>query len=166
MQNIILIGFMACGKSTLGKKLANKMNFEFIDTDQEIENNEHCSITEIFEKFGENHFRELEKKLLLSLQDKQNCVISTGGGLPCFNENMTLLNQIGTSFYIKLNPIELSKRILNAKTIRPLAKGKSQDEVYTFVKELLSKREDFYAQAKFTLSGKEQNIKFIESKLF
>ena len=166
MQNIILIGFMACGKSTLGKKLANKLNFEFIDTDSEIEKNEQCSIAEIFEKFGENHFRELEKKLLLSLQDKQNCVISTGGGLPCFNENMTLLNQIGTTFYIKLNPIELAKRILNAKTIRPLAKNKTQDEVYTFVKELLAKREEFYSKSKFTLSGKEQNVKFIESILF
>ncbi len=166
MQNVILIGFMACGKSTLGKKLANKLNFEFIDTDKEIEKNENCSVTEIFEKFGENHFRELEKKLLVSLQDKQNCIISTGGGLPCFNENMTLLNQIGTTFYIKLNPIELTKRILNAKTIRPLAKDKTQDELYTFVKELLSKREEFYSKSKFTLSGKEQNVKFIESILF
>ncbi len=162
MQNIILIGFMGCGKSTLGKKLAKKFNFEFLDSDKEIEKNENLTVSEIFEKYGERYFRDLEKNFLLSIQDKKNIVLSTGGGLPCFNENMNLLNTLGTTLYIKLHPIELTKRILDSKTVRPLAKDKSKEELYTFVYELLQKREVFYSKATYILSGKEQNVKFIE----
>jgi shikimate kinase len=152
---------MASGKSTLGKKLARKLNFEFIDSDHEIEKQTGKKISEIFSELGENTFRELENNFVQTLIGKTNIVLSTGGGLPCFHDNISLINNLGQSFYLKLSPKELTKRILNAKTIRPLAKDKSPEELLTFVENLLSQRENFYLQAQHTLSGKEQNVNFI-----
>lgn len=152
---------MASGKSTLGKKLARKLNFEFIDSDHEIEKQTGKKISEIFSEQGENAFRELENQFVKSLIGKTNIVLSTGGGLPCFHDNISLINNLGQSFYLKLSPKELTKRILNAKTIRPLAKDKSPEELKRFVENLLSEREKYYLQAQHTLSGKEQNVKFI-----
>jgi shikimate kinase len=166
MQNIVLIGFMASGKSTLGKKLAKKLNFEFIDSDKEIEKLHGKSISEIFSEFGESAFREMENKFIHSLQEKKNFVLSTGGGLPCFFDNILLLNELGQTFYLKLSSKELTKRILNAKNERPLAKGKSREELFDFVNNLLSEREKFYFQATKTLIGREQNIKFIIENLY
>lgn len=164
-QNIILIGFMASGKSTLGKKLARKLNFEFIDSDHEIEKQTGKKISKIFNELGENAFRELENQFVQSLIGKTNIVLSTGGGLPCYHDNISLLNNLGQSFYLKLSPKELTKRILNSKSIRPLAKDKSSEELLLFVENLLSQREIFYVQAQHTLSGKEQNVKFILENL-
>jgi shikimate kinase len=156
---------MASGKSTLGKKLAKKLNIEFIDSDHEIEKQTGKKISEIFSDLGENAFRELEKEFLISLKYKKNFVLSTGGGLPCFHKNMKTLNELGITFYLNLSPKELSKRILNAKTIRPLAHGKSPEELERFVENLLCQREKFYSQAQHTLAGKEQNVKFILENL-
>jgi shikimate kinase len=156
---------MASGKTTLGKKLAQKLNFEFIDSDHEIEKQTGKKISEIFSEQGENAFRELENQFVKSLIGKTNIVLSTGGGLPCFHDNISLINNLGQSFYLKLSPMELTKRILNAKTIRPLAQGKTPEELLLFVENLLSQREKFYAQAQHTLSGKEQNVKFILENL-
>jgi shikimate kinase len=165
MQNIVLIGFMASGKSTLGKKLAKKLNFEFVDSDKEIEENTGKTIAAIFHDQGENYFRELENQFIKSLRDKSKIVLSTGGGLPCFHDNMNLLNDFGDTIYLKLSSNELSKRILNSKTERPLAKGKSPEELKFFVNKLLNQRENFYSQAKYILPGKNQNTKFISEMI-
>lgn len=170
MQNVILVGFMGCGKSTLGKKLAKKLNIHFIDSDSEIERLEGIPVSEIFAKKGEEYFRQLEHDFLLQLKASQvhsnsSFVLSCGGGMPCFHDNMNLLQEIGTIFYIKLNAIELTKRLTLAKTIRPLVKGKSEDELLHFIQNKLAERSTFYEKANVVLSGKEQNPTSILQKL-
>jgi shikimate kinase len=158
---IILVGFMGCGKTTLGKKLANRLNFKFIDSDILIEQKNAKSVQEIFEKMGETYFREQETKIIDELSNENYYVLSTGGGMPCFNDNMSKLRNIGTIFYLKLSPFELAKRLNEAKKVRPLILNKSEDEIYEFVKEKLNQRKIFYEKADYVLKGKDQNVKKI-----
>lgn len=152
---------MGCGKSSLAKKISNKTGYKLIDTDKEIENITGETIPNIFHQKGEAYFRELEKDFIQSLTPNSKLIISTGGGLPCFNDNMFRLNNLGLTFYLKLSPFELSKRLKDAKQVRPLLLNKSDEELLIYVTELLSLREIFYNQANFTLKGKEQKPDFI-----
>lgn len=150
---------MGSGKSSLGKKLAKKLGYEFLDTDREIELIQGKTIAEMFEQEGESYFRQAEREMLIGLKSKQNCVIATGGGLPCFGNNMGILNDLGHTIYLQLSPYELTKRILNSKTVRPLAQHKSEDELLSFIKDLLKHREVFYTQAKMKIKGRGQRMK-------
>lgn len=161
MKNVVLIGFMGCGKSTLGKKLARQLGYHFLDSDEEIERISGQTVPALFEELGETHFRELETEYLKSLQPGQGIVLSTGGGMPCFNNNMELIKKLGTSFYLKLSPHELASRLKIAKKSRPLAAGKNEEELYFYIKEMLNQRNEFYLQADFTLNGKSQNLNHI-----
>lgn len=147
-MNILLIGFMGCGKTSLGKKLAEKMNYNFIDLDKIIEETQKLSISEIFSLKGESYFRNLEREWLSDFDGKDN-IISLGGGTPCFHDNMTLINSIGTSVYLQLKPDLLTDRLLNSKQDRPLIdafkgdRAKLSDEII----KLLERRVDFYKKA-------------------
>lgn len=156
---------MGCGKSTLGKKLANKLKIEFIDSDAEIEKKVGCTINEIFDTKGEEFFRNLEKEFLENLNLEKNFVLSTGGGMPCNYFNIDLLNQIGTTFYLKLSAFELTQRLLHSKKARPLTVNKNEDDLYQYIKSKLSERIPFYEKANFKIKGKEQNPTFIFEKL-
>lgn len=168
MNRIVLIGYMASGKSSIGKKLAKKLHFDFVDTDQWIQEKEQKTIAEIFETAGESYFRALEQEAVNMLKDAENTVISTGGGLPCFNNNMDLLLNIGTCIYLKRDVNDLVNRIINSKTERPLANGKSNEELKSFVAEQLELREEFYKRAHFTADRTVQNhnqlIRFLATK--
>lgn len=145
---------MGSGKSTLGKKLAKKLNLQFLDLDQLIEKQEHCSIADIFHKKGENYFRVLETAVLNhSITTNQNFVLSLGGGTPCFNNNIELINQSGKSIYLKYNAGILTSRLLTAKQQRPLIVGKNEKELKQFVLDLLNQREPFYNQCQFIIEG-------------
>jgi shikimate kinase len=146
-ENIILVGFMGCGKSTLGKQIAKDLSMEFMDMDDEIENMECLSVAEIFKKHGETYFRNLETALLKSFQSQTGLVISTGGGAPCFNDNMTTINSIGKSVYIKLSPEVLVDRLKNEKSKRPLIANLSDKELLEFIEGKLKVRESFYLLA-------------------
>jgi shikimate kinase len=100
---IFLIGFMGSGKTSIGKKLAKKMKYAFLDLDQEIEKQENLSISEIFEIHGEDYFRVLEKKVLVDLTQLSNTVVSCGGGTPCHYNNIELINNAGISIYLQLS---------------------------------------------------------------
>ncbi len=165
MSVIILIGYMGSGKTTLGKRIARKLNFEFLDTDVAIEEKEGISVVEIFEKFGETYFRNLEHELLVSLQNKQNIIIATGGGMPCFNGNMNLLNKLGKTFYLKRSVLELVHRLTHAKRKRPLVMGKSKLELTEFIEQNLTIRSPYYEQAKYILGRDQQTPEFIETVL-
>ena len=165
MSVIILIGYMGSGKSTLGKKIARKLDYAFLDTDNAIEENEGLSIAAIFKQFGEAHFRNLEHDLLLSLKGKDKIVIATGGGMPCFNGNMDLLNGLGKTFYLKRSAPELAHRLKNAKRVRPLIIGKSPTELTNFIKENIEIRNPFYQKAKYILERDQQTPEFIETVL-
>jgi shikimate kinase len=147
MKKIFLIGYMGAGKTTIGKRLSKKLDLQFIDMDLFIENRYRKKIGEIFAEKGEEGFREIEKKTLLEVAQFENVVISTGGGAPCFFDNMEVMNRSGQTVYLKVSVDELAMRLLKSKNSRPLIKSKNGDEVKKFVAENLAKRESWYNQA-------------------
>jgi len=155
---IFLIGFMGSGKSTLGKKMASQLEVEFLDLDEFIEEREHQSIQGIFDQYGEEYFRKKEQEALrLVAHQKNNVVVALGGGTPCFYDNMEIINNSGASIYLKYNSGILAARLINAKTERPLIKGKTQEELLVFIDKMLLEREVFYNKSQFVVEGK--NIK-------
>lgn len=146
---------MGSGKSSLGKKLANKLGYSFVDLDQHIENNLQQSITELFAQRGEEYFRAEEAEQLRKLADLQNCIISVGGGTPVFHENMTWMNAQGKTVYLKLNSDQLLSRLNHPTQIskRPLLQGKSDLELELLITSLLNDRSQFYEQAQIILEG-------------
>lgn len=157
---------MGSGKSTLGKKLANKLKLQFLDLDQLIEKQEHCTISEIFKNKGEDYFRALEAAILKDLvQTNTDFVLSLGGGTPCFNNNMEFINQTGTSIYLKYNAGILTSRLLAAKQERPLIAGKNAEELKQFVIDLLSQRTPFYNQSKLIVEGANISVNEILKEL-
>ena len=103
---------MGAGKSTIGKKLSEELGLPFFDTDTIIEKNQKMTVYQLFETIGEDNFRELEKKVILEMQNHQSFVLATGGGLPCYNDNMQFLNELGLTIYIKNSTEELVKRLI------------------------------------------------------
>lgn len=144
---IFLIGYMGSGKTTLAKKLASKLELPFIDTDDEIVKEIGMSITEYFQLHGEEKFRELERKQLLKTA-QQNAIVSTGGGSPCFFDNMQWMNENGISVYLQMSPKSLFDRLSQSKpNKRPILIGKTEEELFNFITKKLTEREPFYQQA-------------------
>tara|TARA_B100000809_G_scaffold184049_1_gene181992 strand:+ start:55 stop:564 length:510 start_codon:yes stop_codon:yes gene_type:complete len=151
-NKIFLIGFMGSGKTTLGKKLAKKLDKPFFDLDVEIEKSESLTINQLFEKYGETHFRELESKMFRALIiNNESFVLSLGGGTPCIQSNMDLVKSSGASIYLKYNAGILASRLIGAKAERPLIKNLDETELKEFITNKLSEREPFYNQCKFTI---------------
>ena len=121
MKNIILIGFMACGKSSVGRRLSQALDMEFLDTDALIEQEAGTTISDIFATQGEAAFRAMETECLKDLLGRNGgaFVLSVGGGLPIREENRTLLKQIGTVVYLQVSAETVFARVRNDKT-RPL----------------------------------------------
>lgn len=139
--NIVLIGFMGSGKSSLGRWIAKNHDYELIDTDEAIEKKEGRSISDIFETDGEDYFRNLETELIKELSSKKGKIISVGGGLPVKEENQTYLKQAGKVVYLKASLEELVKR-LSGDDKRPLLKG---SDLKTKIESLMEKRKDIYS---------------------
>ena len=158
MSLIFLIGYMGCGKTTLAKKLASKLKYEWLDTDDFIENQEGLTVKEIFSKYGEAYFRSLELKLIQSLDVSIPTVVSTGGGLPCFHNLMDQLNVVGTTIYLERTPKELFQRLKQGITKRPLLADKNDDEILKFIEENLEIRKPIYRQSKFILERDYQTV--------
>lgn len=150
---------MGSGKSTLGKKLANKLEKPFYDLDAEIEKSEKQTINQIFEQFGEVHFRALESKVLEALiLDQDGFVLALGGGTPCVQSNMDLINKNGVSIYLKYNPGILTARLMNAKSTRPLIKGLDKDQLGAFVQDKLKVRNLFYDQSNIIIEKNNVSV--------
>ncbi|MCF0207099.1 MAG: shikimate kinase [Bacteroidales bacterium] len=152
-MRIILVGFMGAGKTSIGKRLAKTMGLSFYDLDSEIESKYKTTINSIFEKFGEYCFRQLETETLKSFGDKDDFVLSCGGGTPCFNNNMDYIKNLGISVYIKLPAKALVNRIANSHKKRPLTSSKSESELEEYIEKALGERENYYSQAAITVSG-------------
>lgn len=143
MNNIILIGFMGAGKTTLGSLLAQRLGVRFLDTDQYIEAQQKRTISSMFEQEGEAYFRRLETELLQTLADSgQPAVISVGGGLPVQRVNHALLRRLGTAVYLKAEEGTLVERLQNSKN-RPLLQGDSLEER---IAKLMAERESVYEE--------------------
>ena len=149
---------MCSGKSTVGKKLARKLDYDFIDLDFYFEEKYHISVEDFFTKYGEDNFRKIETQLLNEVLVKDNVVISTGGGTPCFNENMKVMEENGISIYLKIHINSLKYRILNSKKKRPLLENISNENATEFLSNHLSEREKFYQQADYTVKGENADI--------
>lgn len=146
-KHIFLIGFMGSGKTTIGRMLSTATNLLFIDLDEAIEREQGKTVSELFNEFGEEKFRELERKALLDCTKKSCSIISTGGGVPCFFDNMEVMKQAGLTIYLKASPTELATRLTGASSTRPLLKGVQQDLFPEHIASMLAKREPFYQLA-------------------
>ena len=145
MKNIILIGFMGCGKTSVGKRLAESENMEFLDTDEWIAREQQTTISEIFETKGEAAFRNMETECLRQILEytEKPFVLSVGGGLPIREENRKLLLQIGHVVYLKASPEVIYKRLHNDKT-RPLLQGMNPRGR---IMDLMNARKNYYEDA-------------------
>lgn len=152
VKNIFLVGMPSSGKSTLGRKLARLLNYQFIDMDKLIVDDQEMSIPLLFSSKGEDYFREVESRILKTLLPDQRYVVATGGGVPCFFDNMDYIKLNGISIFLDLPPGVLAARIENhGKDDRPLLSGHRQLE-----EELTKKYEyrlQFYSRADLTIPG-------------
>lgn len=157
MKNIVLMGFMGAGKTTVGRKLAKTLSWEFIDTDEWIEKEQGKKISDIFAESGETAFRDMETELLKTLQERDgHFVLSIGGGMPVRKENRALLQSLGTVVYLKTSKEEIIKRVSGGKN-RPLLQGGTLEEKVTA---LMNARESIYketAQVEVVTDGKYPN---------
>lgn len=149
MKMLFLIGFMGVGKTTIGKQLALHHKLNFIDIDNKIEESTNKSITSIFKQKGEDYYRDLETEALKIITKKS--VISCGGGLPLYNNNMELIKQYGTSIYLKASEEEIFSRLHKKTKERPLIQNKSDKQLKIYIKDTLIKREKFYSQADYII---------------
>jgi shikimate kinase len=158
-DRIFLIGYMGSGKTTLGKLLAEKLDYQFFDMDASIEETQGKTISRIFSEAGEVGFRKLEQNCLHDTTKISNAVISTGGGVPCFFDNMSFMMQAGWCVYLNLSIDQLTERLLHSKPgKRPLLEGKTEDELRQFITTGLAGREAYYLQAHFCVSGSDEEM--------
>jgi len=157
-MRIILVGFMGVGKTTVGKKIASKLKIKFVDLDRFIEYKNKASLSYIFNLIGENGFRVIEQKSMVEALSEDNIVLSTGGGTPCFYDNMDVLNANGFAVYLSIPTSEILNRLYNSKKKRPLVDGLSKDELNNFIEKKFQKRERFYKKAKFEIKTSKISI--------
>ena len=146
---------MGSGKSTMGRALASELDLTFIDLDSFLEEKYFKTIPQIFAEEGEESFRRKERKVLEEVCSFDNVILATGGGAPCFFDNMELMNESGFCVFLDVDVTSLVNRLIHAKTERPLIKGKSPEELHEFIEGLLAKRRPFYEKAKYILTGSE-----------
>jgi len=153
MHKILLVGYMASGKSTVGRKLADVLDIPFFDLDDIIEASEQLAIKEIFKSRGEVYFRKIEHLFLNNfLNTHTNFVLSLGGGTPCYANNHEILQQEEiTSIYLKTSISEIVSRLLNSNNQRPLVMDKDEEELTEYVAKHLFDRSYYYHQSKFTV---------------
>ncbi|MEO5650658.1 MAG: shikimate kinase [Ginsengibacter sp.] len=150
-QNIFLIGFMGSGKSYWGKIWAKGNGLSFHDLDAHIEQAFEMTIEQIFEKQGEEKFREIERYYLRKFENKKGCLISCGGGTPCFFDNMEWMQQNGKIIYLKASDQYILKRVIDETAKRPLLKEVNSSELLFFIQKKLREREPFYNKAHYIL---------------
>ena len=151
MTRIILIGYMGAGKTTVGKALARELGLPFYDLDWYIEERFRRTIPQIFAEKGEEGFRRIEQHVLHEVAEFEDLIISSGGGTPCFFDNMEYMNRQAMTVYLKATPETLFQHLKMGKTERPLLKGKTDEELMDFIRSSLATREPFYSRARYTL---------------
>lgn len=149
-MKVILLGYMASGKTSIGKRLAKALNIEFIDLDDFIEEIENKSVTNIFSENGEIYFRKTEHESLKKLlSSNKSYVLALGGGTPCYAGNMGLIKQANNvnSLYLKANNTTLIEKLIRKKAKRPLVANLKDEKIPEFVAKHLFERRPFYEQA-------------------
>jgi shikimate kinase len=166
-MKIFLIGFMGCGKSHWGRLLSEKLRVPFIDLDEKIEESKGKSVSEIFAREGEEHFRMLEKQILHQfVETHESFVMATGGGTPCFFNNIDYLKRNGVVIWLNASIDTLYARLEEEKDKRPLISNISGKELRAFILKRLSGRKIFYEQANIIMSEGDITLENIVRKLF
>ena len=150
MTRILLVGFMAAGKTTLGKALAHYLGLQFVDLDHYIESRYRCTVAQLFAERGEEAFRQIERNMLHEVAEFEDVIISTGGGTPCFFDNMDYMSAQGTTVFLEASPEVIYTRLTIARVQRPLVKGKTADELRQYIAEMLGRRIPYYSRAHHT----------------
>ena len=151
-MKVFLVGFMGCGKSTKAKQLANLLQCPVIDIDAVIVAQQGMSIADYFAINGEAAFRRLENEVLKSFDYPETFVVATGGGLPCYFDNMEWMNENGVTVYLEMTPPQLVSRLHNREK-RPLLKGMDDEQLLVFINSKLEERNVFYHQSKVVLNS-------------
>lgn len=146
---------MGSGKSTLGRLLATTLNLAFIDLDTFLEEKYFRRIPQIFKEEGEAGFRKKEQKVLQEVSAFDDVIVATGGGAPCFFDNMEVMNSTGFCIFLDVDTDSLVNRLIHAKTERPIIKGKSPKQLHQFIEEMMLKRRPYYEKARCILKGSE-----------
>lgn len=159
-MKIFLVGMPGSGKSTFGKKASEIIKLPFIDLDEIIESQENQSIPEIFKQKGENYFRVIERKALINITTVYNeFIMATGGGAPCFFDNMAFINQNGYSIFLDVPAQDLANRLFtDGLSDRPMFNNMNPNEVINHLENKLKDRKHFYKQAKWVLDGISPDI--------
>ena len=165
-RNIVyIIGFMGSGKTTAGKKVSDRLGWDFIDLDEKIANIERKPVSMIFTESGEQYFRDMESHVLRNLDIKNDTVISVGGGAPCSPGNMDYMKANGLVVYLQKTPEQLLSRLSGDAGKRPLLKGLKGDNLLTYITDKLAEREDFYNKADLLITGIETDISELSDKI-
>lgn len=149
MKTLFLVGYMGCGKSTIGRKLSRALGCEFVDTDNCIEEREGATVFDIFHYEGEERFREIEREVLEEvIRREEASVVSTGGGLPAWGDNMERMNEVGRTVYLKRSAENIASRLSPyGRQKRPRLRGLSDEELVIFMREDMAKRDPYYSRA-------------------
>ena len=152
---LFLVGYMGCGKTSIGRRLARRLGLGFADTDALVEQAEGAAVADIFRYEGEAYFRRQERAALERLiAEGGDRVVSTGGGLPCWEDNMERLNRSGTSVYIRRPAAQIAARLTPyGRQKRPRLRGLDDGELLDFMTRNMAEREPFYLRARYTLEG-------------
>ena len=166
-MKIVLLGYMASGKSTIGREISKKLDMKFIDLDDYISKREKRSISEIFKVEGEIYFRKIEGSYLGEIiNSKDSFILSLGGGTPCYSNNMELiLNSEASSIYIKASIKTLVSRLTAEKSKRPLVAKLEDDNLIEFVAKHLFERSFFYEQASITINTEDKSTEEITTEI-
>lgn len=164
-MKLFLIGMPGSGKSTTAREIADLKNIAFYDTDDLIQTKYQMTIPEIFRKSGEKEFRKFERIVLEEIILKDNFIVATGGGLPCFNDNMNKMNNTGITVYLKTS-IDILVQRIRLSVDRPLLLGKSDKELADYLIKLSKYRKPFYLQAKYIIDADQNRKKFLKSEPF
>lgn len=166
MTRILLVGFMAAGKTTLGKALAKDLGLQFVDLDLYIESRYHATVSQIFAERGEEGFRQIERNMLHEVAEFEDVIIATGGGTPCFFDDMEYMNAQGTTVFLDASVDVIFTRLTIARTQRPLVAGKTDEELRSYITETLNRRLPYYSRATHSFCANQlENVKQISESV-
>lgn len=164
-MKVFLFGFMGSGKTTYGKVLAKELKLEFMDLDDYIEKKIGRTIKHIFEVDGEQRFREIEHEALKEIVKKDDFLLATGGGAPCFFDNIEIMKKNGTTVYLETEVNVLANRLFYAKLYRPLIWGKTLSELKIYIEKMLEKRNPYYKKAHIITDGKDLDVDKLKNNI-
>ena len=160
---LCLVGYMGCGKSSIGRRIARRIGVQCIDTDAEVERREGASVVDIFRYEGEEYFRRAERSTLESIaavaaEGGEDVIVSTGGGLPVWSDNMEFMNRTGCTVYIRRTAEQIASRLSPyGRMKRPKLRGLNDEELVAFMREGIESRREFYERSMLTVDGGEHS---------